>query len=142
MTKSSLSLNGSTDPAALAQILIDLAQSIQAGTICLQKGAEHVTLKPVQRMDFELEATVKKSKQKLTIAIKWEEQMPEEPQECFKISAVAPEPAAPEVSETPCGCDSLEPPLAVVEPGPVLAEDAPQPQEAPKDKPVKPGKKK
>ena len=101
MSKASIAISGVTDPQALAQILSDLAGSLRAGTICLRKGAEYVTLKPATRMDFEIEAAIKKGKQKFSLEVKWEE-MPEEiPASGFTISAS--EPAAPEEApQEPC----------------------------------------
>jgi len=101
MSKSSISLKGSMDPQSLAQLLEDMAKSIKAGTVCLQKGGEFVTLKTSGPMDFTIEAAVKKGKQKLEIAVKWEERAEMAPDE-ITISAVEPElPACdPEVVES------------------------------------------
>lgn len=110
MSKSSLSLKGSMDPQSLAQLLEDMAKSIKAGTVCLQKGGEFVTLKTSGPMDFTIEAAVKKGKQKLEIAVKWEEPAEMAAPDEITISAVEPElPACDpevveiiEVVEVPC----------------------------------------
>lgn len=101
MSKSSLSLKGNMDPQSLAQLLEDMAKSIKAGTVCLQKGGEFVTLKTSGPMDFTIEAAVKKGKQKLEIAVKWEEPAELAAPDEITISAVEPElPACdPEVVE-------------------------------------------
>lgn len=110
MSKSSISLKGSMDPQSLAQLLEDMAKSIKAGTVCLQKGGEFVTLKTSGPMDFTIEAAVKKGKQKLEIAVKWEEPAEMAAPDEITISAVEPElPACDpevveiiEVVEVPC----------------------------------------
>lgn len=91
MSKSSLSLKGSMDPQSLAQLLEDMASSIKAGTVCLQKGGEFVTLKTSGPMDFTIEAAVKKGKQKLEISVKWEEPAELATPDEITISAVEPE---------------------------------------------------
>ncbi|WP_243311868.1 amphi-Trp domain-containing protein [Fundidesulfovibrio agrisoli] len=101
MSKASIAISGVTDPQALAQILSDLAGSLRAGTICLRKGAEYVTLKPATRMDFEIEAAIKKGRQKFSLEVKWEEIPEQVPAGDFTISAT--EPAAHEAAaEEPC----------------------------------------
>ncbi|WP_027189417.1 amphi-Trp domain-containing protein [Fundidesulfovibrio putealis] len=101
MSKSSISLKGSMDPQSLAQLLEDMAKSVKAGTVCLQKGGEFVTLKTSGPMDFTIEAAVKKGKQKLEIAVKWEERAEMAAPDEITISAVEPEspPCDPEVVE-------------------------------------------
>jgi len=104
MSKSSLSLKGSMNPQSLAQLLEDMATSIKAGTVCLQKGGEFVTLKTSGTMDFTIEATVKKGKQKLEISVKWEEASEMAAPDEITISAVEPElpscePENPETTE-------------------------------------------
>jgi hypothetical protein len=60
-----------------------------------------VTLKPLGRLDFEIEAEAKKGKQSLTLEIKWAEEVITKPAcEGFSISSTEPEPepeAAPVV---------------------------------------------
>jgi len=104
MSKSSITLKGTMDPAAFAHLLEDLAKSVKAGTVCLQKGGEYVTLKPAGGMEFEVEAAVKKGKQKLSVAVKWEEPCEIVPEGEIKITSVEPEPPVVEpVEEVPAG---------------------------------------
>jgi len=118
MSKSSLSLKGSMDPQSLAQLLEDMAKSIKAGTVCLQKGGEFVTLKTSGPMDFTIEAAVKKGKQKLEISVKWEEAAEMAAPDEITISAVEPElppcePETPEVVEVAePGCETAAAPEA------------------------------
>lgn len=117
MSKSSLSLKGSMDPQSLAQLLEDMAKSIKAGTVCLQKGGEFVTLKTSGPMDFTIEAAVKKGKQKLEISVKWEEAAEMAAPDEITISAVEPElppcePETPEAAEIEHGCETAPAPEA------------------------------
>jgi len=98
MSKSSISLKGAMDQTSLAQLLEDVAKGVRAGTVCLRKAAEYVTLKPAGNLEFEIEAAIKKGKQKLEIAVKWES-LPEiaAPGD---ITISAEEPEVPDPSET------------------------------------------
>ena len=110
MNKSNISLKGSMEPESLAKLLEDIAVSIKAGTVCLQKGGEFVTLKPAGNMEFEIEAAIKKGKQKLEIAVKWEE--------AREIAAPGDIKVSSEEPELPCpveGEDAAEEPLALGE---------------------------
>jgi amphi-Trp domain-containing protein len=103
MSKSSISLHGSMDTASLAKLLEDVAGSVKAGTVCLQKGGEFVTLKPAGIMDFKVEAEIKKGKQKFEISVKWEA-----PQEIaapgdIRISSEEPEVPCPAEEEAAPG---------------------------------------
>lgn len=127
MSKSSLSLKGSMDPQSLAQLLEDMAKSIKAGTVCLQKGGEFVTLKTSGPMDFTIEAAVKKGKQKLEISVKWEQATELAAPDEITISAVEPElppcePEAVEAAET--GCETAPAPEAEAPASAVEAEAA------------------
>lgn len=126
MSKSSLSLKGSMDPQSLAQLLEDMAKSIKAGTVCLQKGGEFVTLKTSGPMDFAIEAAVKKGKQKLEISVKWEEAAEMAAPDEITISAVEPE-LPPREDETPEMPEAAEPgcetaPATEAEAAPLAAE--------------------
>jgi len=73
MSKSSITLKGTSDAQGLAQLLEDMAKSVRAGCVCLQRGGEFVTLRPAGNLEFELEAAGKKGKSKLSLEVKWEE---------------------------------------------------------------------
>lgn len=101
MSNSGITLKGTMDPAAFAQLLEDLAKSVKAGTVCLQKGGEYVTLKPAGGLEFEVEAAVKKGKQKLAISVKWEEPVPAVTPGEIKITSVEPAPVMVEPAAAP-----------------------------------------
>lgn len=51
----------------------DLVASLKAGTIVVQNEGEHVTLKPGSDVSIEVEAKIKKDKQKFGFEISWVE---------------------------------------------------------------------
>lgn len=101
MSKNAIAIKGCMEQADLAELLEGIVASFKAGTVCVRKGSEFVTLKPLGRLDFEIEAEAKKGKQSLTLEIKWAEEVITKPAcEGFSISSTEPEPepeAAPVV---------------------------------------------
>ena len=71
MGKKEIKLKGSLETAKTAEYLNDLAASLKAGDVYIQKGGEFVSLKPGSVVDFEIEAVKKKHKEKLVIEISW-----------------------------------------------------------------------
>jgi amphi-Trp domain-containing protein len=105
MTKSAIAIKGCMDQADLAELLEGVVASFKAGTVCVRKGSEFVTLKPSGRLYFEIEAEIKKGRQSLAVEVKWLEE-PQAKQACepFSISATEPEfepEPAPQATETP-----------------------------------------
>lgn len=142
MSKSSITLEGCLDAQAFAQLLEDLAKSFKAGCVCLQKGQECLTLKPCGDLEFELEASAKKSKQKLSLEVIWQESARAQTPETFTISQEEPVLLTPE----PCPCAKQmadEVPAGLVSATDSPAQAAtPQGKQTPgaqdkKDKPVK-----
>jgi amphi-Trp domain-containing protein len=86
-------------------ILKDLVKSFDEGNICFEKGKKFVTLKPGQMIEVEIEAGLKKEKQKLNIELKWRQlEAGEEDLPAIRISSrepeiFAPAPEAAEVAE-------------------------------------------
>jgi amphi-Trp domain-containing protein len=71
MGKKEIKLKGNLETVKTAEYLIDLATSLKAGDVYIQKGGEFVSLKPGAVVDFEIEAVKKKHKEKLVIEINW-----------------------------------------------------------------------
>jgi amphi-Trp domain-containing protein len=71
MGKKEIKLKGSLETGKTAEYLTDLATSLKAGEVYIQKGGEFVSLKPGSIVDFEIEAVKKKHKEKLVIEISW-----------------------------------------------------------------------
>ena len=85
----------------LALVLLeDLVKSFKEGKACIQDGKNFITLKPAGDVDIELQASEKKGKQKLEIAISWKEVSPDgKPVREVKISSQEPEIELPEADE-------------------------------------------
>ncbi len=98
--KNEIVIKTSADVKVLARILEDLVSSFKAGTVCVEKGKEFVTLTPGDSFQVEIEAARKKNKQKISIDLSWtlnepkEETVPE-----FRISCTEPEIKSPEAAE-------------------------------------------
>lgn len=138
MTKTALSIKGAMDFDSVATFLADLVKSFKERTVCIQRGDEFVTLKPGDVMELELEAVVKKGKQKLSLEIAWKEEVHAEVEAPFKVSSKEPElppapvegeeatTAAPVASVTPCS------PALTASTAPVDVAKAPEKKEEPK----------
>lgn len=71
MKNNEIKIKMNANAEAIAKILEDIAASIKCGKICVQRGADFVTLIPSESMDIEMEAIKKKGKQKLTLELTW-----------------------------------------------------------------------
>ncbi|QTA83568.1 Amphi-Trp domain-containing protein [Desulfonema limicola] len=91
--KNEIKIKTAVNSDTLINILEDLVKSFKAGTICLEKENEFVTLTPGKELHLEIEAGKKKNKQSFSFELNWvlsninEETVPE-----FKISSKEPEP--------------------------------------------------
>lgn len=144
MSTSSISLKGAFSPADFARMLEDLAGSIKAGTVCLQKGGEFVTLKPASTLEFEIEASARKGRQKLELRVKWQEPVEAAPEAPFTISSQEPEPA-PEAGPEPApeaGAGAAPCPVEGEAAAPEMAGGALAMDDTPEAKPAKRPKKK
>lgn len=92
MKKSEIKVKGLINGESICGVLSDLAQSFKEGTVCIENGQEFVTMKPGANIEFEIEASQKKGKEKLTIELTWR-QVEEvvEGESGFKISSCEPE---------------------------------------------------
>ncbi|QLA15019.1 amphi-Trp domain-containing protein [Desulfolutivibrio sulfoxidireducens] len=133
MGKHGISLKGTVDFAGASALLADLVKSFGEKTVCLQKGDEFCTLKPGEAISFEIEAELKKNRQKLVIELSWLEEAPAQAAQDIKITSVEPEPL-PE-PELPAAVEAV--PEAVAEGAPCLT----VPEAAKKDDEAASGKK-
>ena len=93
MGKQGISIKGSMDHASVVAFLEDVVKSFKDKTVCVQRGDEFVTLTPADSIELEIEAVVKKGKQKLSIELNWREEITIESADTpFKVSSVEPEP--------------------------------------------------
>lgn len=96
MSKKEVKLKGVMDRNQVASYLEDLLAGLKAGKICVQQGEEFVTLCPEQLIDVEIQASVKKSKEKFAMELAWRKE--EAPVE---ISGMRISPSEPETTPEP-----------------------------------------
>ncbi|VAX18380.1 hypothetical protein MNBD_NITROSPINAE01-392 [hydrothermal vent metagenome] len=90
MSKKNISIKMVTNTSGLSSYLNDLVSAIKAGTVCVQKGNEFVTITPMDSIEMEVEAKQKKGKESLTLELNWKTRADEEPDDNFKISSTQP----------------------------------------------------
>ncbi|MFZ5760527.1 MAG: amphi-Trp domain-containing protein [Thermodesulfobacteriota bacterium] len=90
MTKEKMAIEGTLDFAAAATLLDELAKSYREKTICIEKGEECICLTPGEYVEVEVEAAIKKGKQKVSIELSWKEELLSEEAK-LKISSRVPE---------------------------------------------------
>lgn len=91
-SKSGISVKGTMDFKSVATFLDDLVKSFKDKTVVVQRGDEFVTLKPADSIDIELEAVMKKGKQKLTLELAWREEIESQEEVSFRVTSREPEP--------------------------------------------------
>jgi amphi-Trp domain-containing protein len=72
MSKTEIGLKGTLDADKASDYLLELAKSIKAGSVYVQKNGEFVNLVPSGKMDFEIKAKKKKHREKIEIEIGWD----------------------------------------------------------------------
>ena len=93
MEKKTVVFKEKMDRNKIIACMNDLLDSFKAGTVCIQHGEDLVTLKLNAHISLEMEASVKKGKERLTIELSWRNDKEHEDKE-FRIMAEEP------VSET------------------------------------------
>jgi amphi-Trp domain-containing protein len=98
MKKHEVTVKCKMESAAIADLLIEMANSFREGKVVVQKESSFVALNPTGQIEVELEASEKKGKQKIEIQMSWKEEMvAEKLEESFCISCHEP---CPELSES------------------------------------------
>lgn len=94
--KQEIKIKQTMEVGTVTEILKDLVNSFEEGTICFEKEDEFVTLRPGRTVAVEIEAGVKKDKQKLSVELSWRQVEPEKEDAPFiRISSQEPEMEAP-----------------------------------------------
>ena len=92
VSKKQVTVKGTMNPQTVATILEDLLESFKKGQVVVQNGAQFVTLKPSDSIGIELEAAMKKGKEKLTLELSWQQKIEvEAPESDFSIGSEEPE---------------------------------------------------
>jgi amphi-Trp domain-containing protein len=71
MGKNKVTIEGRIERTRLVEQLESLVASLKAGTVCVRQGDESVRLCPAPIVEFEMEASQKKDKEKLSLKISW-----------------------------------------------------------------------
>ncbi|MCB2183017.1 MAG: amphi-Trp domain-containing protein [Desulfobulbaceae bacterium] len=90
MCKEKIAIKGMLDYSATATLLDELATSYRDKTVCIERGEEVICLKPGDYIDVKVEASMKKGKQKLNIALSWKDDLLSEEAK-LKISSKIPD---------------------------------------------------
>ena len=90
MCKEKVAIKGMLDFDSTAALLEELAKSYRNKTVCIEMGKDVICLNPGEYIDVEVEASVKKGKQKMTIELAWKEELLSEETK-LKISSKMPE---------------------------------------------------
>ncbi|MBG0788950.1 MAG: amphi-Trp domain-containing protein [Desulfovibrionaceae bacterium] len=131
MEKQKIGVKMNLPYAEAVSYLEDLLKSLKSGTVVVQSGDDHVTMKPGDNVTVEVEAKVKKGRQKFALEIEWAENGPGD----LTITDKEPEPA-PEPAEKPAA------PVAQKPASPAPAKKAAPRKPAAKPKNKKPAAKK
>lgn len=67
-------VKGELELSQVVTCLENILAGIKAETLCIQQGEEFVTLKPHSTVEVEIEATVKKRKERFVLELTWESQ--------------------------------------------------------------------
>ncbi|THB68693.1 MAG: amphi-Trp domain-containing protein [Desulfovibrio sp.] len=70
-SKNKVEIEGTMELTQVATYLEDLLKGIKAGTVHVQLGGDSVLLHPKSIVDFEMEVTQKKEKEKITLEMSW-----------------------------------------------------------------------
>ena len=95
--KNEVKIKKTMDQAAAMELLGNLKESMNNGTLCIEYESNFVTLKPTEFVKVEIEATQKKDKQKLSIEFSWKDK----PKETKPVSELKISSSEPEVPEEP-----------------------------------------
>ncbi|MFW5734720.1 MAG: amphi-Trp domain-containing protein [Oceanidesulfovibrio sp.] len=101
-SKTGISVKGTMDFNSVTTFLEDLVKSFKEQQVVVQRGDEYVTLVPTDSIDLELEAAVKKGKQKLTVELAWREAVQPEEEVTFRVTSKEPEPRPVPIGEVVC----------------------------------------
>jgi amphi-Trp domain-containing protein len=101
-SKSGISVKGTMDFQSVTNFLDDLVKSFKDKKVVVQRGDEFVSLVPTDSIDLELEAVMKKGKQKLTVELAWREEVQIEEEVSFRVSSTEPEPKPVVAAEVSC----------------------------------------
>lgn len=98
MGKKIIEIKGVLEKNSVIAFMEDVIAGLKSGIIHISCGEQAATIKPQDGAEVEIEASVKKGKQKLAIELTWREEPKQQNQVAFSI---APEEPAPVEEPTP-----------------------------------------
>ncbi len=94
MEKKTIVLKEKMELAKVISCLEDIVASLKTGTMCVQHGDDLVTLKPGACIELEIEAVMKKGKEKLALELSWQNESEKEKEmEKIEFRIMSSEPA-------------------------------------------------
>jgi len=94
MEKKSVVLKEKMELDKVIACLEDIVASLKAGTMCIQHGDDLITLKPTASVELEIEAVMKKGKEKLALELSWHNEKEKEKEtEKMEFRIMSSEPA-------------------------------------------------
>jgi amphi-Trp domain-containing protein len=88
--KKEISFKGRLEQQKLVGYLEELLAGLKSGTVFIQHGDDFVRLSPTELVEFEVEASQKKGKEKLTLEISWLVEGPTDSDSELKITTSEP----------------------------------------------------
>lgn len=89
--KNELTIKKNATASEVVNILTDLAKTFKEGKVCIESGKKNIVLKPSGDIYVEIEAEVKKDKEKLSIEMSWRQvEQQKEAESSLKISSTEP----------------------------------------------------
>ena len=92
MGKKNIEVSSVMSGREVIALLQDLKAGFETGLVCVRKGSDHVALRPGERVSVEVEATIKKDKQKFVLEMSWREAEEPEERQPMRITTSEPSP--------------------------------------------------
>lgn len=84
--KNKVEIEGTMELTQAVAYIEDMLKGLKAGTVHVQFGVDSVLLHPKSVVDFEMEVSQKKDKEKITLEVTWKTEGPLGPDADVKIS--------------------------------------------------------
>lgn len=91
MEKKTVAIKEKMELSKVITCLEDLLAGLKTGTMCIQHGDDLVTLRPEKCVELEIEAVIKKGKEKFSLELNWSNEKEKETEEKeFRIMSSEP----------------------------------------------------
>jgi amphi-Trp domain-containing protein len=92
--KKAIEFSEEVEISKAVEYLNALRASLSAGTVCVQQGAESVTVHPERFVTLEVKARQKDNKESIAFSLEWRKRVANDSSSHFKITHEEPEPEA------------------------------------------------